>query len=41
MCNILMSPILDLKFRLSVIVGNPKSQKKILLAFSSTFWHPC
>ena len=23
------------------IVGNPKYQKKILLAFLSTFWHPC
>ena len=23
------------------IVGNPKSQKKILLAFLSSFWHPC
>ena len=24
-----------------VIVGHPEPEKKILLAFLSTFWHPC
>ena len=25
----------------SLIVGHPEPEKKILLAFLSTFWHPC
>ena len=28
-------------FRLALLVGHPKPEKKILLAFLSTFWHPC
>ena len=24
-----------------VVVGHPEPEKKILLAFLSTFWHPC
>ena len=33
---------LSFKMRLtSVIVGHPEPEKKILLAFLSTFWHPC
>ena len=24
-----------------IIVGHPECEKKILLAFLSTFWHPC
>ena len=26
---------------LSYVVGHPEPEKKILLAFLSTFWHPC
>ena len=27
--------------RIRVVVGHPEREKKILLAFLSTFWHPC
>ena len=28
-------------YALKLIVGHPEPEKKILLAFLSTFWHPC
>ena len=29
------------KYLKSVVVGHPEPEKKLLLAFLSTFWHPC
>ena len=31
----------DCNTRMDIIVGHPEPEKKILLAFLSTFWHPC
>ena len=35
------SPILCQNLRPPLIVGHPEPEKKVLLAFLSTFWHPC
>ena len=37
-CNVFFS---DERIQKHYIVGHPEPEKKILLAFLSTFWHPC
>ena len=34
-------PVSNLTLHICTIVGHPEPEKKILLAFLSTFWHPC
>ena len=39
--NTLFESLLSQNIENQQIVGHPEREKKILLAFLSTFWHPC